>query len=195
MNSSTQNTTDTLSRTEQLREGIRSENKKARSAARKSLEHVRACGEMLTELKEKAPHGDWMLELKMLGIERRTASNYMRIADKWETVSHLNGGVRDALKLLSSGDNPPPSPTPPSPTLRQPSSPLTVDAEIVEDSSEDPEQPKPASTRINYVPSDAMGIYYLAKSHMEKIHKSDTERVEALEAMITYCQKRISQKH
>lgn len=118
-----------------LKEEIRSENTKARSAARKSLEHVRACGEMLIALKAKVPHGIFQYELKDLKIERRTASNYMRVATEWETVSHLNHGVKDALKLLNRADSPPstssspapaPAPAPPRP------SPLIIDAEIME---------------------------------------------------------------
>jgi hypothetical protein len=38
----------------------------------------------------------------------------------------------------------------------------------------------------------AMGIYVVAKSHMDKITKPDTERVQALNKMIEYCQNRIN---
>lgn len=40
----------------------------------------------------------------------------------------------------------------------------------------------------------AMGIYYVAKNHMEKIAKNDIERIDALKAMIDYCNNRIESK-
>jgi hypothetical protein len=43
----------------------------------------------------------------------------------------------------------------------------------------------------NYKPSDGMGIYLVAKSHMEKIHKSDTQRKDALKAMIKFCESKL----
>jgi len=109
---------------DKLREACREENNKARSAARKSLEHVRNCGEILTVIKSKIPHGNWIHELRSLRIERRTATNYMRIFEKWETVSHLNHGVKDALKLLASEHAPPPTPKPSAPSA--PSAPSTT---------------------------------------------------------------------
>ncbi len=130
-----------------LKDGIRSENTKARSMARKSLEHVRTCGEMLIAMKGRVEHGSWICELKLIGIERKTASNYMRIAERWETVSHLNRGVKDALTLLCREDAPPtPAPSPrPSPASSKPPLPLGAtyqDAEIVEPSAPDI-QPEP----------------------------------------------------
>lgn len=124
---------------DELRESIRSENRKARNAARKSLEHVRACGEMLITFKEKIEHGSWLYELRGIGIKRRTATNYMRIASEWETVSHLNHGVRDALKLLSRGED---APQAKSPAPSAPSAPAIIEAEVMEaedDNSKEPE--------------------------------------------------------
>lgn len=40
----------------------------------------------------------------------------------------------------------------------------------------------------------AMGIFYVAKNHMEKIAKNDIERIDALKAMIDYCTNRIESK-
>jgi len=45
----------------------------------------------------------------------------------------------------------------------------------------------------NFIESNGMGIFYVAKSHMEKIAQNDTDRVKALESMVKYCQSRISQ--
>jgi hypothetical protein len=39
-----------------------------------------------------------------------------------------------------------------------------------------------------------MGIFYVAKNHMEKIAKNDIERIDALKAMIDYCNNRIESK-
>jgi hypothetical protein len=115
-----------------LKEGIRAENTKARSMARKSLDHVRTCGEMLIAMKARVDHGVWLVELRSIGIERRTATNYMRVASEWERVSHLKRGVKDALKLLARADDPP-SPAPP-PAPRPSPAPVIIEAEIVEPS-------------------------------------------------------------
>jgi len=40
----------------------------------------------------------------------------------------------------------------------------------------------------------AMGIFYVAKNHMNKIAKNDIERIDALKAMIDYCNNRIESK-
>lgn len=116
---------------ETLRKNIREENNKARSVARKSLEHVRNCGNMLIELKARAQHGSFQYELKELGIEQRTANNYMRIATNWKHVSTLNHGVRDALKLLARVDDPPPTPATKARTE-------VIEAEVIEQPEEKP---------------------------------------------------------
>jgi hypothetical protein len=120
-----------------LMDGIRAENTKARSMAQKSLDHVRTCGEMLIAMKARVAHGTWLFELRNIGIERKTASNYMRIAENWGTVSHLNRGVKDALKLLARADDPP------SPAPRPTPAPVTIEAEIVEPSPAPPVTPAP----------------------------------------------------
>lgn len=45
----------------------------------------------------------------------------------------------------------------------------------------------------SYVPSEANLIWGMAKSQLVRIAKNDTQRVEALESCIKYCQERISQ--
>jgi hypothetical protein len=69
-------------------------------------------------------------------MSARTISNYMKIARNGN-VAVLGKGVRDALRLLSIAENPPPAnptapalPEPPAPSPRLPQ--VTVDAEIVE---------------------------------------------------------------
>ena len=66
----------------------------------------------LLEARKIAEHGDWLPWLKFVGIDRRTASNMVRLAElglKWETVSHL-GGVRAALDYAAKFDKIPPDP-------------------------------------------------------------------------------------
>lgn len=115
-----------------LQDAIRKENCKARSLARKSLEHVRSCGEMLIALKAKTGHGNWKYMFKSLNMSQKTASNYMRIASNWQRVADMDHGVKDALALLCRQDSPPPSPR--SAPRRSPAL-VIIDAEVVEPSA------------------------------------------------------------
>jgi hypothetical protein len=155
-----------------LKEGIRSENTKARGMARKSLEHVRTCGEMLIAMKARVEHGLWLFELRNIGIERKTASNYMRVAMNWGTVSHLNHGVKDALKLLTRADDPPsPAPTPSAPA------PLVIEAEIVEPKA----QVSPPAAAINNDALFQQGLDSLQKSLPEKQYHDLLEHALVIE--------------
>lgn len=64
---------------------------------------------------------------------------------------------------------------------------------------EEDEEPEPVvedgvtDKPVKFIESNGMGIFYVAKSHMEKIAKNDTERMQALSAMMKYCEERISQ--
>src|SRR5262249_54156883 len=102
-----------------LAEQINAAHQAGEGATRKGLEHFRAAGDRLikakAQLKEDVGHGQWLKWIKKnLKFDRRTATNYMRIADKWETVSHSDN-LRDALRLLTedapddeASDDPPP---------------------------------------------------------------------------------------
>jgi hypothetical protein len=73
---------------------------------RKGLEHYRDAGRLLHQAKEQCGHGKWLPWVeKNLDFDRRTATNYMRIADKWETISHLDG-LREAIHFLADRDPP-----------------------------------------------------------------------------------------
>jgi len=120
----------------ELRSRIKAEDSKARNIAKKSLAHVIECGLLLIELKARVNHGHWKYEARQLNMSPRTISNYMKIARNGN-VAVLGKGVRDALRLLSIAENPPPAkptttvlPEPPAPSPRLPQ--ITVDAEIVE---------------------------------------------------------------
>jgi len=113
-------------------------NSKAREQAQKSLENIRMAGEVLICLKAKTVHGNWIYMLKKeLRIDRRTASNYMRIALKWETVSHLPS-VKGVLQFLREAEetSAPEQTTNEVHTTQRPTRPsasaVTVDAEIIE---------------------------------------------------------------
>jgi len=119
-----------------LRSRIKAEDSKARSIAKKSLAHVIECGRLLIELKARVNHGNWKYEARQLNMSPRTVSNYMKIARNGN-VAVLGKGVRDALRLLSIAENPPPAkptttvlPEPPAPSPRLPQ--VTLEAEIVE---------------------------------------------------------------
>jgi hypothetical protein len=66
-----------------------------------SVQDAISIGEFLTMKKQSLPHGQWLTWLESnLEFDRRTSTNYMRIFDKRETVSHL--GLTEAYKLLSA---------------------------------------------------------------------------------------------
>jgi hypothetical protein len=46
----------------------------------------------------------------------------------------------------------------------------------------------------SYIPSDALDIWAVAKTHLDRILKNDTQREAALNEAIEYCQKRIDSK-
>lgn len=46
----------------------------------------------------------------------------------------------------------------------------------------------------NYIPSDALDIWNVAKTHLDRILKNDIHREQALNEVIAYCQNRISNK-
>jgi hypothetical protein len=108
----------------ELRSRIKAEDSKARNIAKKSLAHVIECGRLLIELKARVNHGHWKYEARQLNMSPRTISNYMKIARNGN-VAVLGKGVRDALRLLSIAENPPPPPSPSRPAD------IVVDAEIV----------------------------------------------------------------
>jgi len=47
---------------------------------------------------------------------------------------------------------------------------------------------------MRYIPSDALDIWAVAKTHLDRILKNDTHREAALNEAIEYCQKRIDSK-
>lgn len=184
-----------------LKDRIRAENTKARSMARKSLDHVRTCGEMLIAMKARVDHGLWIFELRSMGIERKTASNYMRIAENWGTVSHLDHGVKDALKLLARADDPPP------PAPRSSPAPVTIEAEIVATSptpavNPDPQDDEPAAVVVDntreklpkWIPSDAKRLWLLGKTDLDKILPTDSQLEEVAREVIAYGERMLATK-
>jgi hypothetical protein len=83
---------------------INAEHQAGEDAARKGLGHFRRAGEALRKAKAQCGHGQWLGWLQAnVRFDRRTASNYMRVAAEWETVSHL-GCLREALRFLANDD-------------------------------------------------------------------------------------------
>ena len=142
-----------------LRSRIKAEDSKARSIAKKSLEHVIECGRLLIELKARVHHGNWRHEARQLNMSPRTITNYMKIARNGN-VAVLGKGVRDALRLLSIAENPPTS-TPTTPVLPEPPAPsprlqqITLEAEIVEPIAQATAPPQaPLETTVEIEPQD-----------------------------------------
>ena len=103
MTTTTPATLDQLDLVEQLNR----EHELAEGAWGEALEHACRAGRLLLEAKTRCGHGKWMgwLEANFSGT-RRTATNYMRVADRWQElsngkhVSHLT--LRGALNLLAA---------------------------------------------------------------------------------------------
>jgi protein gp37 len=87
---------------------IKAEHAAGEGAARKGLAHFRNAGAALIKARAQCGPGKWLKWVRAnLPFDRRTATNYMRVAARWETVSHAEG-MRDALRLLTE-DGPEPS--------------------------------------------------------------------------------------
>jgi hypothetical protein len=188
-------------------------NGKAIKAAKQTLIHAGQTGIVLIALKAKIPHGQFLKYVEHLTeIPPRTAQTYMSIATNYATVAHLRG-VRDAIRYIreSSGRankltaiESPPAPAPrPSPV------PVILDAEIVGPSAPAPapapapqdDEPEPLvvdgekpQRTPSYIPSDALDIWNVAKTHLNRILKNDIHREQALNACISYCHGRLETK-
>jgi hypothetical protein len=90
-----------------LATAINAEHGAALAAARSSLEHAKAAGEMLIRAKKQCCHGKWLPWLKAnVKFSERTARGYMSVARRWDevksaTVADLS--LRDALTALARG--------------------------------------------------------------------------------------------
>ncbi len=95
---------------------INAEHLLARAAMQSALEHARRCGELLTEVKDRLPHGEFLpwLALNFEG-STRTAQLYMTLARQWphfvanaQRAAPLDGfedlSIRGALALLKAAD-------------------------------------------------------------------------------------------
>jgi len=83
---------------------VKAEHLAATAAARKALDHALDCGDALIEAKKWVPHGSWQAWLETVGLSKRTAQLYMRLArnrDALEsaTVAHLS--IRAAADMLA----------------------------------------------------------------------------------------------
>jgi len=115
--------------------------------------HIVEAGKLLTLLKRKLPHGQFIkMATKETGLSRSTISRYMQIASNGAHVGHLKSG-RNALELITELTTrkertvsrkaapvildaemvePPPSPRSSAPSPRTSPTPDIIEAEIVE---------------------------------------------------------------
>jgi len=83
------------------------------SLSRKALAKAFRAGELLQSLKKQINHGEWTEYLKCtLGVQPRTASNYMRLFNERESLEDDSGqlldvGIVEALSLLRGDANAP----------------------------------------------------------------------------------------
>lgn len=70
------------------------------SAARRSLDNAIRIGKLLTEVKEKLPHGAWLPWLqKNISFSRQTADNYRRVFEQRDKLLKVSN-LADAYRLL-----------------------------------------------------------------------------------------------
>lgn len=79
--------------------------KAVRDALESSVSAARETGELLLQLKERVPRGEWGSVLEQLaqeyGLTKRTAQFYMQTAKKWEEISRTHTGLEDcSLRLI-----------------------------------------------------------------------------------------------
>ena len=88
-----------------LQAEIRAAHETMIAAAQSAVERAISAGKLLLEAKSQLGYGEWLPGVLQAGLTRRTAQNYMRLAQLPEArakrVAHL--GVRKALAEISKG--------------------------------------------------------------------------------------------
>jgi hypothetical protein len=97
--------------TEHIEAEIRAEVAATKEAFTKAVAHAVRAGNLLIELKDQLPHGEFLSAVKRCLLSARTAQEYMRVArhakvieTKCADVAHLT--LRDALKLIAVARTP-----------------------------------------------------------------------------------------
>ncbi|MGZ3331910.1 MAG: DUF3102 domain-containing protein [Gemmatimonadaceae bacterium] len=95
---------------EQLAADIKREHEATENGIRNSLEHARTAGEMLSQVKDRLKHGEFMPWVELhCGFSHSTANLYMKIAEEWTTLGNsqrvVNFSLHEASKLLYKGDD------------------------------------------------------------------------------------------
>jgi hypothetical protein len=103
--------------------------------------------------------------------------------DQRKAVSGGVAGVKDAAKKLQATKKKSADSSPPQESLE--SSQSTPQSNGCDGNSEKPKRTP------NYIPTEGMLIWGMAKSQLVRILKNDTQRVQALTECIAYCQERI----
>src|SRR5579884_2282837 len=89
-----------------LIEAIKQAHATAVAAAESALLHARRCGDLLRQLKEQSPHGEWEDFFIAAGFDfaLRTAQAYMRVSEKWPELERAGAtrcAFREALEVLA----------------------------------------------------------------------------------------------
>jgi hypothetical protein len=180
--------------------------------------HIVEAGKLLTLLKRKLPHGQFIkMATQETGLSRSTISRYMQIASNGAHVGHLKSG-RDAIALITDlttrkeqtaprkaspvildAEIVAPDPRSSATSPRTSPAPVVIEAEIVEPGAADNQAPNttPVSAPNHdsipkWIPDDAMDIWAVAKTHLDKILSIDKSREKVLMEVITYCREKIS---
>jgi hypothetical protein len=93
----------------QLAERINSEHEATEANARASIQHARAAGELLLQVKAQVGHGNWLAWVQHhCQFSERMARRYMKIADRWTELANRTRAsdfsVREGLRLLAESD-------------------------------------------------------------------------------------------
>lgn len=95
---------------------INDEHAAVEGASLTTLEHAHAAGQLLLEAKQAVGHGNWLdWVAKNVKFSVRTAQRYIRLAEKYDTVTHLTDHS-EALRMLAAKERPTATPAPSGPT-------------------------------------------------------------------------------
>ena len=90
----------------QLAEQINAEHEATEATARASIQHARAAGELLGQVKAQVGHGNWLPWLREhCQFSERTARRYMQISDQWADLANRTRvadlSLREGLRILA----------------------------------------------------------------------------------------------
>jgi hypothetical protein len=191
-----------------LLDAIHMEHDRAIRSAKTTIDHATRCGNMLLAAKEKVQHGEWEKWVDAnTTLSSRNAQRYMRIASKASSMTLLEGGmgIAEALEMISTPTTLKVDPSG-KPKISRDAASVTIEAEVVEPMLEkESARPSeleesienvvnPPDKKIIIREDNGMAIWASAKCQLDRISKTDSQRIEALNACVAYCQKRLASK-